>query len=233
MSDTIYCEKCDDLVEYKVKSKKESYNIKNENIEIKAKVAFCKECRTELFHQKLDKINQRKIFDIYRKRHKLLSPEEIKEIRAKYHLNQKEMSQLLGWGEITYHRYENGAVPDSAHNNQLLLIRNPRNVKELLNNGKTKLTVDQKEQLKKRVNKLLDTKNKLVLNLSKNFYNKLKVSANNNDLNLNEYVTFLLTQEYFKKEKERELKKYKLEIKKQLIKNYNNQEAEKDWLEGL
>ena len=233
MVDTIYCEKCDDFVEYEVKNKEETYKVKGEEIQIKAKVAFCKECGKELFHEELDKENQHKVFDIYRKKHNLLSPEEIKKIRVKYGLNQREMSQLLGWGEITYHRYENGAVPDSAHNNQLLLIQEPKNVKELLKKGKTKLDTDKKEELIDKINELLDSKNKLELHIPKAFYNKLKKKANNNDMELNEYVTFLVTQEYYKQEKEKELQKLESDFQKNILNKHKEKEYESYWLESL
>src|SRR6056297_3399470 len=170
MVDTIYCEKCDDFVEYEVKLKDEVYTVKGEEIEIESKVAYCQECGEEIFHEELDKENQRKVFDIYRETHNLLSLEDIKDIRDKYGLNQREMSHLLGWGEITYHRYENGAAPDSAHNNQLLLMKDPNNVKKLLKDGKTKLDPDKKEKLLDTVNELLNSKNKLEIHLPKAFY---------------------------------------------------------------
>ncbi len=94
MVDTIYCEKCDDFVEYEVKRKDEIYTVKGEEIEIESKVAYCQECGEEIFHEELDKENQRKFFDIYRERYNLLSPEDIKDIRLKYGLNQREMSHL-------------------------------------------------------------------------------------------------------------------------------------------
>jgi len=232
MVDTIYCEKCDDFVEYKQKSKEETYTIKNEKINIDAKVAYCKECGKEIFHEELDKKNQRKVFDIYRERHNLLSPEEIKETRIKYGLNQKEVSQLLGWGEITYHRYENGAVPDSAHNNQLLLIQDPKNIKYLLKKGNTKLDQNKENELLDKINKLLDSKNKLELHLPKTFYNELKRKASNNDMELDDYASFLITQKYYNREN-MNLKNYKNTIKRQFLWKLQEQETKNNWLEDL
>jgi len=233
MVDTIYCEKCDDFVKYEVKNKEETYTVKGEEIKIDAKVAYCKNCRKEIFYEELDKENQRKVFDIYRERHNLLSPEDIKDIRLKYSLNQREMSQLLGWGEITCHRYENGAAPDSAHNNQLLLMKDPNNVKKLLKDGTTKLDPDKKEKLLDTVNELLNSKNKLEIHLPKAFYNELKMKANNNDMWLDEYVTFLITKEYHEEKTERKIQQYESSIKRQIFIEQKEQEAESNWLEDL
>ena len=206
MTNTIYCDKCDEFVEYNIKEKNEKYNIKNEEINIKAKVAYCKKCNTELFHEKLDKINQQNVFNNYRKKHNLLSTEKIKNIRKKYNLNQKEMSQLLGWGEITYHRYEKGALPDSAHNNQLLLIEDPNNVKKLLKEGNTKLNQKTKQKLKKIISNLINKENIVEIKLPKKFYNQLNSEAKNNNMELDEYIQWVITSSYYKKINKRKIK---------------------------
>ena len=43
-----------------------------------------------------------------------LQPEEIEKIRKQYGLSQKNFARLLGWGDITIHRYESGAIQDDA-----------------------------------------------------------------------------------------------------------------------
>jgi len=47
----------------------------------------------------------------------MLSPYEIRELRKRYGLTQKELSLLLGWGSVTMSRYENGALQDVATGN--------------------------------------------------------------------------------------------------------------------
>ncbi len=70
--------------------------------------------------------------EAYRKEHKLLSPEEIKEIREQYGLSQRGLARVLAWGDKTIHRYEKGAVQDKAHNGLLLLMKDPQNMKQYL-----------------------------------------------------------------------------------------------------
>ena len=84
-----------------------------------------------------------------------------------------------------------------------------------------------------RVNELLNSKNKLEINLPKAFHKKLKTKASNNNMELNEYATFLITQEYYKEEKNRELHKYKVALKKQFIREHKEQETERNWLKDL
>ncbi|HAJ94878.1 MAG TPA: hypothetical protein DCP02_01475 [Actinobacteria bacterium] len=53
--------------------------------------------------------------DNYKKINNLLTSSKIKKIRKSYGLNQKEFSNILGWGDITVQRYENKAVQDITY----------------------------------------------------------------------------------------------------------------------
>ena len=63
------------------------------------------------------------------KKHKLLLPDEIKNIRETYGLSQRSFAKLLNWGEKTIQRYERGSIQDKAHNSLLLFLKNPENMK--------------------------------------------------------------------------------------------------------
>ena len=117
-----YCPKCEAERECKAEPRMESYPVRGEEIEIKANVMICPVCGEDLFDKKLDSLNLQKVYDVYRKKHDLLVPEEIREIRERYGLSQRGMSRFLGWGEITLHRYEAGGVPDRVHNDLLKMI---------------------------------------------------------------------------------------------------------------
>lgn len=161
MNDKIYCENCDDFVDYHIIEKVEERDVMGkELIEINSKVAICNICGTELFLEELEKNNQKRAFNIYRDKNYILYPEKIKEIRDKYGLTQKDMSKLLGWGDITYHRYENGSLPDQAHNNILLLINEPANLNTILENSNHSLEYEKEIKLKSKINSLKEQKEK-------------------------------------------------------------------------
>jgi len=171
---TIYCDKCDDFVEYNIVEKEEERNVMGkDNIIIDSKIAICNHCGTELFHKELEERNQEKAFNLYRDKNNILYPEKIKAIRDKYGLTQKEMSNLLGWGDITYHRYENGSLPDQAHNTLLLLIEDPKNVRIIIENNKHNLSSKTLDKLKNRLEELLDKKDKRIKEL------KMKIKEEN------------------------------------------------------
>jgi putative zinc finger/helix-turn-helix YgiT family protein len=216
--DKLFCDKCDDFVEYDIESIRENRNILNqEEIEINAEVAVCKNCKTRLFNEKLDKKNQKRAFDKFREKKNILSVKEIKSIRKKYKLTQKEISKLLGWGEITYHRYENGSLPDQTHNNQLRLIKEPSNVKVLLENNSDNLSSKTIEKLTLRLEELLDNKNRVEVTLPRELYKKIKIKADKDKISISEYLLFLITKEYSAEKAEKDKIKLKKDIQTSIL----------------
>ena len=140
------CSKCYNEKEFIVKEEKEIIKVKGEPIEITSKVTYCKNCGEQIWNPELDDENLDTAYRCYRKKHNLLMPEEIKEIRKRLELSQKSFSKLLGIGEKTITRYENGAIQDQAHNNLILLADSLENFNLLY--AKQKYKFDQKEQLK-------------------------------------------------------------------------------------
>ncbi len=154
-----FCDECGKEVKTKVITKRETYDVCGESIEIDASVLVCSECGEELFCEELDNDTLVRVYNEYRRRHKLLMPEEIKKIREQYDLSQRSFAKLLNWGDKTIHRYENGAIQDRAHNSLLVFLRDPENMRTYLNDNEVSL--DEKQR-----NKLLNTINKLEKNLN-------------------------------------------------------------------
>ena len=149
-----YCEVCEREVETKIIARREIFNVCGEDIEVDAQVMVCAECGEELFNEELDSATLINAYNEYRRRHKLLLPEEIRKIREQYGLSQRSFAKLLNWGDKTIRRYENGAVQDRAHNSLLLFLREPENMRTYLTENEVALD-------EKQVVKLLDTVDKL------------------------------------------------------------------------
>ena len=141
-----FCDKCGKEVETKIVTLKESYEVYGEMIEVEAQVLVCAECGEELYCEDLDRATLLHVYNEYRKRHKLLFPEEIKSIREQYGLSQRSFAKLLNWGDKTIFRYENGSLQDKAHNSLLLFLRNPENMKTYL--ADNEVTIDEKKRNK-------------------------------------------------------------------------------------
>ncbi len=149
-----YCEVCEKEVETKIITRKEVFKVCGEDIEVDAQVMVCVECGEELFNEELDSATLINAYNEYRRRHKLLLPEEIGKIREQYGLSQRSFAKLLNWGDKTICRYENGAVQDRAHNSLLLLLREPENMRTYLIENEVALGEKQMARLLKTVEKL-------------------------------------------------------------------------------
>lgn len=151
MESTIYCPKCENFQPYDVREEKEVYPVKNEQVEIVAKVTYCKCCGEQVWNEDTDSDNLKIVFDEYRKRHGLLMAHQIKAIREKYGLSQVLFSKLLGLGEKTITRYENGSIQDAAHNSLLLLADDPEALAILLRANGGLLTESERQKVYKAV----------------------------------------------------------------------------------
>ena len=160
-----YCEECGIEVETKVVTKNEVYKVLGEDIEVQAQVLVCADCNEEFYCEELDNATLVNAYNEYRKRHKLLFPAEIKQIRELYGLSQRGFSKLLNWGDKTIHRYENGSIQDKAHNSLLLFLRNPENMKVYLAENENALDERQTE-------KLLDVLDRLLVETKKESVDK-------------------------------------------------------------
>lgn len=142
-----YCEECRREVKTKIIAKKERYNVCGESVEVDAEVLVCADCGAEFFCEELDSATLSSAYKEYRRRHKLLFPDEIKKIREQYALSQRSFAKLLNWGDKTIFRYENGSIQDKAHNSLLLFLKDPENMRNYLTENEVMLDERQKAKL--------------------------------------------------------------------------------------
>ena len=116
----VFCLNCDEEKEYYTKDIEMSFTVKGVEVKTTVKQAYCCECNKGVFVYQIERENQRKIFDAYKKSFGLLTSEEIISIRKKYNLSQRQLAKLIKCGEKNIARYENGAIQDQPIN---LLIK--------------------------------------------------------------------------------------------------------------
>lgn len=203
-----YCDECGKEVETKIITKKETYVVCGEAIEVEAQVLVCVDCGEEFYSEELDNATLISAYNEYRRRHKLLLPEEIKKIREQYGLSQRSFAKLLDWGDKTICRYENGSIQDKAHNSLLLFLREPENMRTYLTENEVALNARQ-------LSKLLETVDKLEQNeehqSSRRFFNLFftRVPSEENGFRAFDYEKFFAMVLFFA-HKSTELLKTKL-----------------------
>lgn len=146
-----YCPVCGCEQEMKLVQKEETYKVKEACITIPATVCTCSACAEELMSVEHDDENLRKAYAQYRELHGLLQPHEIKAIRDQYGVSQVTFARILGVGDKTIARYENGSLQDEAINNLILLSADPKNLMVLLSKNEKLISADEVRRLKTRL----------------------------------------------------------------------------------
>lgn len=138
--------------------------VKDEPVEYVQTVYYCPVEDEEFVPAKLMDENLLSARDAYRKMKGLLTSGEIKEIRQYYGLTQKELSNLLGWGEVTIQRYETKLIQDETYDSILrFLIDNPGYALELLNKHRNLFDMDRYKQIKEGIKEKINDKGLLYI----------------------------------------------------------------------
>lgn len=145
------CFECGATVEPQVEERVETLPVRGEDTQVLARVAVCPRCGADMSVEELDDATLVAAFNLYRQRHGLMTPDEMRALRGRYGLGVRPFSLLLGWGEITLHRYESGSLQDAAHEATLRLAENPANLRVLLTANGHKLTTRQRARLEARL----------------------------------------------------------------------------------
>lgn len=200
-----YCEECGKEVETKIITRKETYNVCGETVEVDARVLVCAECGEEFYCEELDNATLVCAYDEYRRRHKLLFPEEIKKIREQYGLSQRSFAKLLNWGDKTICRYENGSIQDKAHNSLLLFLRDPKNMRTYLTENEIMLSAKWQNQLLETVDSLEQNE---AYQTNRKFFNSFftKVPCEENGFRVFDYDKFCAMVLYFARKNKKLLK---------------------------
>lgn len=138
-----------------IKESRETFQVRNENIEVISMFRFDGETNQIVFDEELDNQAINKAFDIYRKKYNILSKEEIKQIREMYKLSQRAFAKLLGWSPATIARYERGSVPTKVNNSLLISLRDNQDLaNSLFIQNKENLGQEEQEKLANRLKEL-------------------------------------------------------------------------------
>ena len=72
------------------------------------------------------------VYRVYRMRHGMVQPEDIRAFRLRMDMTQDDLAMLLGCSRITISRYENGALQEASHDNLLRTAMDPGSFRKML-----------------------------------------------------------------------------------------------------
>ena len=146
-TEKFYCYNCEKESETITKKLDEVFDVKGEKIAATITIRVCAECGEEVWDEELECENEKIIYGIYREKKGLLSPKEIKDIRTKIKIPQTTFAKLLGLGEKTIARYENGAIQEAANDLLIRLMSDKENVRIAYNKFKANFTASEQKKI--------------------------------------------------------------------------------------
>lgn len=158
-----YCSNCEKEQESEIIIKEETLNVKGQSITCKIKIRRCLICKEEIIDRELDNESLKLFYNEYKRKNNLLLPSEIKTIREKYQLTQSVFAKILGFGEKTITRYENGAIQDLAHDNLIRLMDSIYAFEKIWNLHKYELMDKDNKNIEKILKSIKQKSNKIIM----------------------------------------------------------------------
>ena len=115
-----------------IKTRRIKVNVKGKTIEFDEYYMIDDKTKEEIFNRDIEIQNDIRLYDLYKKQMNLLTSLEIKNIRKKYNMTQKEFALAIGVGEIAIHRFENGSIQTESVDSIIRLSENPDIMANLL-----------------------------------------------------------------------------------------------------
>ncbi len=163
------CPLCGDEGGVEVVRTRKTFNVRGETIDLDFELSRCVKCGEEFINPKTDRDPLVEAYKIFRKRHNMVQPEQIKELRKRYGMTQGELSRILGWGAVTLSRYENGSLQDAAHDSALKLLRDPQNLLRLIKENPESLAAQRRGSLIQNLEKLIEDEHPIERYLEERF----------------------------------------------------------------
>ena len=157
MEKMCYCPVCQMKKEFVVINNKICCKENDIDFEFEEKIAKCVSCGEELFVEEINEINQKAYEEAYRKASSIITNDEINEIIKKYRISKRNLSLVLGLGELTITRYLDGYVP--IKKNSILLkdvLKSPDIYLEYLNKNRTLIKESVYKKSKNQVDEILN-----------------------------------------------------------------------------
>ena len=127
----MFCPMCEAERPYRRETRREEYAVRGEKIALDVPRLICLTCGEGAVDDAFGDPTLA-VYAEYRRRHGLLSPDQVRAIREKYGLSQAAFAALLGTSPATLARYEGGSLQDKAYDHLLRACSNPEYVADLV-----------------------------------------------------------------------------------------------------
>lgn len=134
-----YCEFCNDFLEYDIKIVKEKKEINGLEIKYYKKKTYCKKCGNEILVNDILDENVLTLQKEYREKVGIITVEQIEKIVEMYGVGKRNLSKLLGFGELTLTRYLDMDMPTRLYSDVLFSVFDYKQMLILAKENKNKV----------------------------------------------------------------------------------------------
>lgn len=131
---------------------KRELSFRKEKFEIYCHFYECLDTQEKFEDNQLAELNIYQVYNQYRAKYHIPTHQEIKNIREQYAISGSKMSEVLGFGENMYSKYENGEIPTLSNAKLIRQAQNPIYFLDLLK--ESSLKDKEKDKIKKQVEKV-------------------------------------------------------------------------------
>lgn len=115
---------------------------------------YCEDSGEGFTDPSLEDLNTSLVYNAYRAKHNIPTPEEIKKTREQYDLSALRIGEILGFGQNSYGQYERGEIPSIANSKLLKLAAEPGSFRQLVQDWETE-DIKAKENLLAKVERII------------------------------------------------------------------------------
>ena len=154
-----YCEFCNDFIEYDEKIVKDKRIIDGIEVEYKKIKTYCKECKNEIFVNEILDKNVLELQRVYREKIGIITVDKIEKIVDMYGIGKRNLSKLLGFGEITLTRYMELDMPTRLYSDVLFSVIDYKQMLILATDNKDKVSEKVYNKLIENIKVLIESEN--------------------------------------------------------------------------
>jgi hypothetical protein len=105
----------------------------------------------------IDEENVRQVYNQYREKYGIPSPEEIAGVKERYGLSNAKLAAILGFGENQIANYLDGEVPSLSNGRTLAAVRNPVVMEVYVDNARGQIGEKTYDKIKGRIALMKET----------------------------------------------------------------------------
>lgn len=186
MKKSVECAFCDGLATLLYEQK----NIPFRKHEFKVFAAYykCQNCNIEFTTTEADEFTLSQVYNLYREKLQIPSPDQLSNLRDKYNLSSKAFSELLGFGVNQFLNYEKGELPNESNGNLLYLCLDPQELEKLIDKKEELFSLNQLKRIKKIIEE--ETQRKRTFSLKNHLFNEFELPNKINGFTTPSYNKF-------------------------------------------